>query len=292
MNNDNFKIVKEFPKFEEIMNNSQTECNSWNADNFSHITDENYPHFKNYVQSICEKFDKYTCTIQHHRGTSVTYNSSCKYLYYWLYHYNNNEWNIDEVKKLYDALISADSTSHQHLCKTYNVTTITEDVMPKLKDLHDMYTNLNILEKNSSSQYEDKCKCAKDCAELYMKYKNSCESNNYFDLCNELIYVREKYNELSTTKCYDQLTYKTLPLFKKNNITVPILITIFLILIISITLFNLHKFTPYNSCFQGTLRRKRNKWNNIDNDYNIFQSYKNVSSAALKSRHHILYHIF
>ncbi|GAW84299.1 variable surface protein [Plasmodium gonderi] len=291
MTNEIFKIVKEFPDFEEIMNNSQTECNSWNDANFYHITDENYPHFKNHVKSICEKFDKYTCTIQRHSDTSVPYNSSCKYLYYWLYHYNNNEWNIDEVKKLYDALISADSTFHQLLCKTYIVTTITEDVMPKLKDLHGMYRNLNILEKNSSPQSEDKCKCANDCAQLYMKYKNSCESNNYFDLCNELINVRKKYNELSTTKCYKQLTYKMLPLFKRNNIIVPIVITIIVILIISITLFNLHKFTPYNSCFQGTLRRKRNKWNNIDKDYNIFQSYKNMNSATMKCRQNILYHI-
>ncbi|GAW84093.1 variable surface protein [Plasmodium gonderi] len=290
MTNEIFKIVKEFPIFEEIMNNSRMECNNWNNANFSHITDENYPHFKNHVKSICEKFDKYTCTIQLHSNTSVPYNSSCKYLYYWLYYYNNMQTNVEEVKKLYDEMISADSTAHQNLCRKY-VTTITEDVMPKLKDLHGMYKNLNILEKNSSPQSEDKCSCANKCAELYMKYIGSCESNNYSDFCNELKNVRHKYNALNTIKSCDELTYKILPLLQKNNIRIPIVITILVILLISITLFILHNFTPYNSCFQGTLRRKRNKWNNIDKDYNIFQSYKNVNSATMKSRQNILYHI-
>ncbi|GAW84539.1 variable surface protein [Plasmodium gonderi] len=293
MTNEIYKIAKEFLKYENIMNNSDSTGSSLNEDNFIGITNENFPGFSNNVKTICNKFDKYTTTIQTSHYTTMLNNSSCLYLYYWIYYYNNNnQRNIEEVKKLYGELINADSTSHKEICKNYVVTTITEDIMLKLKHLHDMYTKLNSIQNNSSFQCRDKCKCANECAQLYMEYKNPCESNSYSDFCNELINVRETYNTLNKTQCFDQLTYKMLPLFQKSNMAVSIVITIIVIFLITLTLFIMHKFTPYNSCFQGTLRRKRNKWNNIDKDYNIFQSYKNVSSPAMKSRHHILYHKF
>ncbi|GAW84110.1 variable surface protein [Plasmodium gonderi] len=271
MTNDIYKIAKEFLKYENIMNNSDKTGSILNDANFKEIKGKTFPGFSN-IETICKKFDNYTNAIQTNIDTNVSYNSSCIYLYYWLYYYNNNnERNIVEVKKLYDELISADSTAHQELCKTYIGTTITDDVMSKLKDLHVMYTNLDNIEENNSSQCADKCSCANECSALYVKYKDSCELNSYSNFCNELKNVREKYNELSTTKCSVQLSYKKLPLFQKYNITIPI-------------------FIPYNSCFQGTIRRKRNKWNNIDEDYIIFQSYHNVSSAAMNSKHNILYH--
>ncbi|GAW84301.1 variable surface protein [Plasmodium gonderi] len=290
MTNDIFKIVNEFSDFEKIMNNSKTKGNSPNDENFKEIKTKVFPGFNSKVEIICKNFDNYTNTIQTNSDTKVSYNSSCIYLYYWLYYFNNNnnERNIEPVKIIYDELNKADSTAHQTICPQSDYSTITDNDMLKLKDLHVMYTYLN----NNSSHSPDKCSGGNECAELYMKYKVLCESNSYSNFCNELKNVREKYNELSTTKCSVHLTYKMLPLFQKYNIGVPIVITILVILLISITLFILNNFTPYNTCFKGRLTEKRNKWNNKDVDYNIFQSYKNVSSAIMKSRHHILYNKF
>ncbi|GAW84298.1 variable surface protein [Plasmodium gonderi] len=183
MSNDIYKIAKEFLKYENIMNKTHTEVYSWNEPNFTHITENNFPGFGFHIQTICKDFDNYTSTIV--KDTTNSIKSSCMYLYYWLYYKNDNR-NIENVKKRYVTLIKTDSTYHATLCKTYVFTTITEDIMPKLKDLHD--------------------------------------------------------------------------------------------------------FTPYILCFKRTLRRKRNKSNNIDEDYNMFQSCKIVSSATVKSRQNILYH--
>ncbi|GAW83929.1 variable surface protein [Plasmodium gonderi] len=285
---DIYKIAKEFLQYEKIMGVAKISDSYHNKVNFNDITMDKFPYFGDNVQNICKYFDNYTSAVVQDTANSIKF--SCMYLYYWLYYYNNEKRNTEKVNELYKALISADSTSHNTLCPQSDYTTITEDVMLKLKDLHNMYTKINYIQNNSSPQSENKCNDANECAKLYMKYKVSCESNSYPDFCYELINVRETYNALSTTNCFDQLTHKMLPLFQKNNIRVPIVITIVVILLISITLFILHKLTPYNPCFQGILKRKQNKWNNVDEDYNMFQSYKNVNNAPMKSRHHIFYY--
>ncbi|GAW84313.1 variable surface protein [Plasmodium gonderi] len=289
MEKDIYKLAKDFPTLGSIMKNTTLSSGNSITGNCISFRREKFQNFFPSVENICKKVEDYTEIIEKQHWDMLNKSkSSCIYLYYWLYYYNNNK-NMGHIKSLFHELLKAIDTSHNNICSEIAYTTITDDEMQKLKDLHDMYTKLNNIENNTTS-FDDKCSCANECAISYMKYKNPCESNSFSDFCNELKNVREKYNALSTIKSCNHLTYKILPLFQKNNITFPVVITIILILLISITLFILLKFTPYNSCFQGALSRKRNKWNNIDEDYVIFQSYKNESNASMNNRHHILYH--
>ncbi|GAW84315.1 variable surface protein [Plasmodium gonderi] len=271
-----YKFVKKFPELKKIMENGSLPSDSVETGNCSSFKNEEFSTLGSYVEEICKKVENY----QQNVAVNSTFRNTefpCIYLYYWLYFYNRDTKKcVSEFISLYQNLINFLDLNY---CNDYfkNVyTTITDDEMSKLKVLDDMYTNLKNIENNSNPPCKNKCSCANECAELYMKYKGSCESNNYSDFCNELKNVRHKYNALNTIKNCDELTYKILPLLQKNNIRIPIVITIL--------------FVPYNLCFQRTLRRKQNKWNNKDEDYNIFQSYKNVKSGTMKSRHHILYH--
>ncbi|GAW84153.1 variable surface protein [Plasmodium gonderi] len=286
-----YKLAKDFPTLESIMNNARTSVHRVKTGNCSSLEREKFQTSASSVNEICEQVENYGDAIKLQESEYTFTKSSCIYLYYWLYYYNNNyKKYVSEVKSLYTVLIrDLDLTNCTTGVKS-DYSTISDDEMLKLKDLHDMYTNIKNIMNNSSSPCKDKCNCANKCANLYMKYKVSCESDNYSDFCNELKNVRHKYNALSTTECTEELKYKMLPLFQKNNISVPIVITTLVILLIAITLFILHNFTQYNLCSQGTLRRKRNKWNHIDEDYNIFQSYKNGRKDTIKSRHHILYY--
>ncbi|GAW83926.1 variable surface protein [Plasmodium gonderi] len=222
---------KKFPELKKIMENERHHIDSVTTGNCSSFSEDKYKRFKNCVQKICKEVEYYQqIVVRNYRDELSEY--PCIFLYYRLYFYNpDTKKYVSEVKSLYQKLIEdLDLTNCTAGVKSY-YSTITDDEMLKLKDLHDMYTYLN----NSGSDNDDECNDVNKCAQLYFQYKNSCESSSYSDFCNELKNVRDKYNEIRT------------------------------------------------------LKRKRNKWNNIDEDYNIFQSYKNVRSATMKSRHHIFY---
>ncbi|GAW83927.1 variable surface protein [Plasmodium gonderi] len=233
MDKDIYKLAKDFPTWGSIMENAKSSNSDGITGNCNSFEAAKFKNFDHSVQKICKQAENYTSTIESTYWERLNQSKfSCIYLYYWLYYYNNNK-NMGHIKSLFHEFLETIDTSHKNICSESAYTTITDDEMQKLKDLHDMYTKLNNIENNTTS-FDDKCSCANECAISYMKYKNPCESNSFSDFCNELKNVREKYNALRA------------------------------------------------------LRRKRNKWNNIDENYNIFQSYKNESNASMKRRHHIL----
>ncbi|GAW82016.1 variable surface protein [Plasmodium gonderi] len=216
-------------------------------------------------------------------------NIRCLYLYFWIFYvlYKGiNEY--DKIKKLFEGFLEAYAKYDKSICEYYK-TNITSDLLEKLKDIHDMNSKIKSISEDSESCKVDKCKCAKECYDIYRKYEDICNSNSDNNFCDALNNIKEQYGQLMKTQNCNNGAPKMLRSFQKNNITVPIVSTILVILVILISLFILYKFTPYNSCFRRVLRREKNRWNNRGEYYNMLQSYKSVSTTPKKSGHNIIY---
>ncbi|GAW84536.1 variable surface protein [Plasmodium gonderi] len=274
MTKDIYKYLEEFPLWENIMNNGEitkepiknTECND--------IREDIPIKFRSDIDNICKKVDSYTRYLSiYHTSSSWNSKSCCIYLYYWLYIYYDNEDYVDEVKELYNKLINVFYDSIGLGCKFHKENTFTYIEILNLKDIYDMNTKLNkISEKTEVSNKE--CECAKECANKYMGYKDTCKYNTFPFFCNALEVFREKYNKkLSSINC-DNGTPKILPSLQTNNIVTFTLIPI---------------FTPYGPCIRHELMRKRKKYDSIDNESNITKLCETSTYDFKNNKYLILY---
>ncbi|GAW84623.1 variable surface protein [Plasmodium gonderi] len=200
----------------------------------------------------------------------------CVYLYYWIYYELFNNTHKNYVTKLYNAFLEVYASLGETICKDYKKT-VTINLLEELHDFYNMFHKLKDI--NNECTRNKICNCVNDLSKLYIEYKNLCESNNpiYYD---HLDIIRNIYKTFMQNESCEKLKHKMLSLFQEHNITFPIVVLIFTIL-----------FAQHNSCFQRVLRRKRNNCNNMDEDYNIFQYYKALSTTSSNSRHNILYHV-
>ncbi|KNA01584.1 hypothetical protein PVNG_06046 [Plasmodium vivax North Korean] len=163
----------------------------------------------------------------------------CIYLYYWLYYvYFKNQQTSDEAFNLYIFLLDKYSQLNEEICKKYQKK-IKEDILKKLKDLDDMNENLNSIINNNAPN-DNFCKCAKECAETYMKHKITCTDYKEINFCNELENIRKQYNSLAN-KIANCDAEKWLPSFNGNNPIVTVIYPLAAILLMSFTLFILYK---------------------------------------------------
>ncbi|GAW84120.1 variable surface protein [Plasmodium gonderi] len=212
----------------------------------------------------------------------------CVYLYYWLYDSDGETKNSDDIKKLYDELINADNEHQDGRCMNYNDIIITYDEKTKLKDIYDMYTEIDKINSETDA-CEDNCGCAKNCSEIYKNHMETCKYNKISNFCNELRNIKKKYDKKMINVVCGSDIPKTLPSFQNYNITTLILIPVFVILAISSFLFIMYKFTPYGPSIRCATMMKRKHYNNIDKEKNILELYETNSCVLRNHRYHILY---
>ncbi|GAW84428.1 variable surface protein [Plasmodium gonderi] len=216
--------------------------------------------------NICHKGTYYLYT-QYKTNYDIITDIACVYLYFWIYHYILKEKAIDIKKMVYINLMDASGATNMDTYQFYGKY-VTEDILKKMKDLYDMYSNLNNLEDNCSSDSE--FNFLNDCASSYMCYQEICKSNKDPDFCAKI-------------------EYQILPSFRKRKIYVFIIIPIVLLLIISLSLFYVSKFTKHDSWIRLLIKRIKNKFNSIDEVWDSLQTYEVSSNISRNMRCNILY---
>ncbi|GAW83947.1 variable surface protein [Plasmodium gonderi] len=281
-----YELAKDFPNLQSIMEKATSSVDEVKTGNCNGLNENYIAKLVTHIKAICEELQRYTSRIQSYYPTLLN-DSSCIYLYYWLYYYNNKKY-VGEVKSLYKELINADDTTHRDICEKYFNTIVTDDVMSNLKDLYDMFSMLNHTNGiiNTCTQY---CDCAKKCAKIYKKHMDTCkyDSNTYF--CKELINIKEKYDSQNLNVHCGEDTTKTLPSFQTNNTTVFTLIPIVSTLAISFFLFILYKFTPYGRNLLCTNMDKTEIYNITDKECNILHLSEMSNSNLRNNEYQILY---
>ncbi|GAW83912.1 variable surface protein [Plasmodium gonderi] len=214
-----YKSVRDFPQCKNIMDRVIQKTDTVKTSN---CDIEELKHFKtsNFdVIKKCNDVQNFMSEIQNN-----TYNipkeSSCIYLYYWLYQENNRVNNSNEIKKIYDAVIKVFHDDLIVQCTNYKDIIIVDDEMLKFNDLLDMYTKLN----NSCTQ---KCQCLKGCADLYIKHVQTCKKYNNTYFCKELLNLKGQYEKGMMNENCEPGVPKTLPSLQSYNIITLTLIPVF-----------------------------------------------------------------
>ncbi|GAW84041.1 variable surface protein [Plasmodium gonderi] len=244
---------------------------------------------QNIKENIKSKFkEKCTQTLsylneiqQFKHGYNNLEKALCLYLYYWLYDSKTEGMNGRDIKQLYHELIRVNKEEQDPQCTNFMDVSITDNEMLKLKDIHDMYTNIGKINGERSKSGHN-CACAEKCAQTYNKYVETCNYNNNTYFCKELLKIKEQYDkEMERKTCPDGIP-QILPSFRSYSMTTLTLIPICITLAISSFLFFLYKvhnyvtrFTPYTSSFRCAAMKKRKQYNNIHKEMNILELSEN-----------------
>ncbi|GAW83935.1 variable surface protein [Plasmodium gonderi] len=243
-------------------------------------------------KKICYKWMSY---LFHNKDNpNITYiEARCKYLYYWLYYELKDKNERDIIIHAYEKLLNLGNDYNNSMCKNYSES-LKEDKLEKLKDLHDMYTNINDIKHFHLDLCNGKkCNCAEQCANIYNRRKVECESSADADFCNILKKIR---NELINLELIEdcEITIPEMIISHKSSKTNSMLISFVVTFVISFILFILYRvnndiFTRYgSSLFHGTVGKKI-KWNSLYEEKNILQLYEINNSNGTNRRCNILY---
>ncbi|GAW84528.1 variable surface protein [Plasmodium gonderi] len=278
MENSIYKFLPLLPIYNEIMNNYKNEANtgtggSWHSDvcNIKHrqkrleiINDENLK-----KQNICTEAMLYLVDIQT-MDNSTLEKSSCIYLYFWLSHNLKHINNIEDITNNYDNLLklyeSFGNGLPDHKCNKYKIQII-EDLR-LIKDIHDIHNyakKRKIINLNKDATFVQKAMSLK----------------NYYD---------KKIQTKGTVTCDTKMTSVTETAVScKNNIAFPIIITLFVTSLITISLFILHKYTSFSSYLKSIISYKRNKYNHIGEEINRFHGPQISNSIVRDDEYYMLY---
>ncbi|KMZ96369.1 hypothetical protein PVNG_06146 [Plasmodium vivax North Korean] len=118
--------------------------------------------------------------------------------------------------------------------------------------------------KGNNQLGDNKCICATKCVDLYKKNINICEEGNDNDLCYELDNLKERYDSYMKSKVDCPDLPKTLESYRIYNPAVVVITPFSVLLVISLTLFLLYKFTPFGLIFRKGTNNKNKIPENLD----------------------------
>ncbi|KMZ77391.1 hypothetical protein PVIIG_05422 [Plasmodium vivax India VII] len=164
----------------------------------------------------------------------------CIYLYFWIYENllyrsidENN--NLDVYKKLLEEYDTYNMFSNINQSCKY----MKDELNGKMKKLYYLYYKFYKIKTEKECTITN-CRCAEDCAKLYMECISSCDKDTSGEFCEKLEKFRSQYNEFM--KKYDTCDkkYTYLPSAIKFD-RKAILISVLVILTIIFTFFGLYK---------------------------------------------------
>ncbi|SBT53028.1 PIR Superfamily Protein [Plasmodium ovale wallikeri] len=253
-------------------------------------------HFRN-ISFItpCKKIAKYLKYIKE-RYEERNVDGNCKYMNYRL-----NE----KVQRIKDSFVNGDEffrnlkVTYKKLFPNINICYdkiqyINKDLMEKLKNLHELYHNLNTFIINNDSSTNTYCNYVDTSAQKYMNYEEHCKIPSNKQFCNEIKSFRTYYYGYLASFSHCPEAKLDLPDFltqnkeirnpgygsysledgevddgvstEFNQLRTNILISFSIIIIIPLIYFILHKFTPFGSSLRNYLQRK-NRIRNIFNEF-------------------------
>ncbi|KMZ82417.1 hypothetical protein PVIIG_06125 [Plasmodium vivax India VII] len=191
--------------------------------------------------------------------------NACKYFLYWLYYVVLHK-NLDNKKilKIYnDVLTAYIYGSAKENFKNY-VSFFSERTIENLIKLTEMYDYFYKFKEEKITHGDVKCNHARKCVDLYEKNIKVCEEGNDNDFCYELDNLKESYDKYLKSNAVCPDLPKTLESYRVYN-TAAIIITPFsILLVISLSIFFLYKFTPFGSFFRKRTKNKKKIPDNID----------------------------
>ncbi|GAW84456.1 variable surface protein [Plasmodium gonderi] len=296
----NYSYVKNFPEFNEIIENNG-EFLKFSRDPCTDGVIGARDHIKNrFKQDKCHAALSFANIIKNNYISEST-EERCFYLYYWLYNeFKDN--NISEyTNEIYPLLFSiVSSNPNNSLCPYYKGSfTIPYNELTKLDDLYNIHNKLYCIKKSCPS-CNNTCKCITECSDIYERHSETCKSNNTSQFCTALENIKNiYYNELQNTtdKC-GKAKCKILPCdyiknieLRSSRISTPkdaIISTIFVLLIPAL-LFIIYKFLPYNSYIHGGIKRIINKWRVMNEERDKSKKSELSKNNCWNSSYNMLY---
>ncbi|GAW84217.1 variable surface protein [Plasmodium gonderi] len=282
-----YMLVGLFDKYKKIFE-EYNEKTYFNPQTLCKAFEDDYGNNENFLH-ICQRGSYFLGKLEKDKLSQNIY-VGCIYLYFWLYDYKHtNNYNVD-MKNLYDIVLTvSNSITVENICQHYK-NYLNDNIYQKLKDIYDLNIKLmKFLNENYEHSNVNKCKFAKEFAQLYMRYENICSQNNYPDFCNALKNAKMQYSDEMNKITCDNFEYKFLPTFQIHNKSFPKLTTIIGFFIMPFFLFILYKFTPFGSLLRCEILKKRNEWNNKNKEWNIKQSFEISNSVSRDGIYNVLY---
>ncbi|GAW84502.1 variable surface protein [Plasmodium gonderi] len=219
-------------------------------------------------RKICQQALLYLADI-HNINDMYLGEYGCKYLYYWISP-NLNKWknDIDDIKSVYIKLLNLYGNKFlkglNHKCYKYK-DDITEDDLQVLKAMYDIRTYASNNKK--------------------IGYDNVYNGNDFSVAVN---IIKNHYELPVKTEIREVVKDQLIPC-NKTNIGVPIIITVIVMLITSIFLFMLYKYTTLGSYLRLRVKNIKRNMNNDNEEWNKRQSTEISRNILSDSRYNIFY---
>ncbi|SBT73798.1 Plasmodium vivax Vir protein, putative [Plasmodium ovale] len=215
----------------------------------------------------------------------------CRYLYYWLYvkaleSKKTTENTLDLYKKLNEVF--NEHNDGNYMFDEY-INKMDKDTCNKTQKIIHLYEVFNIFENQEPSDVEEK-KCTSKCAEIFTSYVNECREEYDYDFCNELKNFREYHNFFirKLRNCEGDKYF--LPPVENFDIVGMIILPFVLILVTSLILPLLYKFTPIGPWIRHRLVKKKNVWDDMQQDENhLLRNYEMQKDNSIKPYYKIAY---
>ncbi|KNA00888.1 hypothetical protein PVNG_05815 [Plasmodium vivax North Korean] len=123
--------------------------------------------------------------------------------------------------------------------------------------------------KGNTQHGDNKCNHAKECFRLYKENIKICEEGNDNDFCYELDNLKEIYDAYMITIEGCPGLPESLESYRVQNRAVVIITPFSILLVISLSLFFLYKFTPFGSFFQKGTKNKKKIPGNVDYEMQV-----------------------
>ncbi|VUZ99589.1 PIR protein [Plasmodium vivax] len=212
----------------------------------------------------CLQAQHYLSNVEEKREPQYLSNG-CKFFLYWLYYdVLNRVSDYDKVLKIYeDVLREYIEVSSNDYFKNY-IKSFSEQTIEKIIKLSEMYEYFYKFKEEDKKQGCNKCDNAEKCVSLYNENIKVCEKAKDYDFCYELDNLKESYDTyMKTNECCSSLP-KTLKSYSVQNPAALIITPFSILLVISLFIFFLYKFTPFGSLFRKKTKNKKKIPGNLD----------------------------
>ncbi|SBT56051.1 PIR Superfamily Protein [Plasmodium ovale wallikeri] len=212
-----------------------------------------------------------------------------KYLFYWLHNdILKNKSPVEITLILYKELYRRyNDEDNLNILNKY-IEQMNENTSDKLVKLTGIYDTFKKFEKEVTSEGAEK-KCTSDCVKLFSTYVHECRTGYDNDFCNELKIFREKYNFFIKTYIYCDEQY-FLPPVDLFDIVRIIIVPLVLIVVTSFIFPLLYKFTPFGQWIQHKIVKKKNMWDNTNQEENhLLHNYEMDRDDSSKKHYKLVY---
>ncbi|GAW83936.1 variable surface protein [Plasmodium gonderi] len=274
--NNKYSVVKVFLKYKEIIENNNLILDAHLFSNVPNIIDSIDKNLRPEYVHMCTKALLYLKYIET-SNTGISVEPVCIYLYYWIYHYLKNNGDSKHAKAFYKKILNLFQSAIFFSCTNYPDIIKTSE-LEKLKFLHDMYNILNDIKIQSPSCKESRCKCAYDCALMYMQKIDECELNYDHDFCSELNNIKNEINAQELIESCDNVKNLMFPNFdRENRILDPV------------PKFSTFRFSMYGLYLKQRIKGVKEKYINFDEERNTLQLFDTPKGISSDRTYNILY---